>query len=103
MLAAINKPEDCFTGAKFNILRVVAAYPLNANLNSRSNAVQAMLKADEHPIATLKHAPLLASLATSDSTPTILSSLRNNMKRSREAGGQDSVVDQPSSKVRRTG
>jgi hypothetical protein len=26
LLEAINKAEDCFTGARYNILRVVAAY-----------------------------------------------------------------------------
>jgi hypothetical protein len=34
MLASINKPEDSFTGADYNILRVIAAYPLDANLDS---------------------------------------------------------------------
>jgi hypothetical protein len=71
------------------------------NLHSRSKLVKTALQADRHPLATLKRATLLTSLATSDSTPTILSDLKSSMKRSREAHGQDSVTGQPSRKVRR--
>jgi hypothetical protein len=97
MLAAINKREDAFTGGDFNILRVVAAYPLDVNLHSRSKFDEAALLADRHPLATLKRATLLTSLATSDSTPTILTDLISRLKRSR---GQDLVIGLPSRKTK---
>jgi hypothetical protein len=50
MPSSINKKGDCFTGARYNILRVVAAYPLNANFHSRSKSVKAALGEDLQPL-----------------------------------------------------
>jgi hypothetical protein len=87
MLAAINDAGHCFTGARYNILRVVAACPLAANIDPDSSiAIKSALSDDKHPLATLKHAPLFASLSTYDSTPSILSCLKKTLKRAR---GQD--------------
>jgi hypothetical protein len=84
MLAAINTPDECFTGARYNILRVVAAYPLDAGIDSeRSEEIKSAIDADSHPFATMRHAPLLSSLATCDGTPTILSALARSLKRPR--------------------
>jgi hypothetical protein len=105
MLAAINKAEDCFTNGEYNILRVVAAYPLDAKLESRapSEEIRSALLEDSHPLATMKHATLLASLATFDRTPSILSCLNGNMKRPREEVDHlYHVDDQPSQKSRKT-
>jgi len=99
MLKAINEEENCFTGARYNILRVVAAYPLDADVNSQSskNIQQAILE-DNHPLATLLHAPLLSSLARDDATPSVLSSLR---KRIRDDVGDQDENGQPGSKSRK--
>jgi hypothetical protein len=101
MLAAINTAEDCFTNGKFNILRVIAAYPLDAKLESRapSEDIRSALLEDPHPLATMKHDALLASLATTDGVPSILSSLKQNLKRAREV---DTADGQPSEKLRKT-
>ncbi|KAH9007945.1 hypothetical protein EDB83DRAFT_2323523 [Lactarius deliciosus] len=53
MLDAINMPDECFTGAWYNIL---------------SKGIESAIDADPHPLATLNHAPLLSSLATYDGT-----------------------------------
>jgi hypothetical protein len=105
MLAAINKAEDCFTNGRYNILRVIAAYPLDAKLESRapSKDIQSALLEDLHPLATMKHSTLLASLATSNGTPSILSLLNRNLKRVREEeDGLDKADGQPSEKSRKT-
>jgi hypothetical protein len=105
MLAAINTAEDCFTNGKYNILRVIAAYPLDAKLESRgpSDDIRSALLEDSHPLATMKHTTLLASLATSNGIPSILSSLNGNLKRAREEeDGLDKADGQPSEKSRKT-
>ena len=77
MLAAINTPDECFTGARYNILRVVAAYPFDAKIDAtmRSNEIKVAVEADQHPLATLRHGSLLSALATYDGTLTIMSAL----------------------------
>ena len=101
MLEAINKAEDCFTGARYNVLRVVAAYPLDANSGSRSSEVQDALKEDNHPLASLDHVQLLASLTRCDATPSVLSSLSMSLKRVR-IKGDTQVEVQHISKSRKT-
>jgi hypothetical protein len=55
MLAAINDEEDSFTGGRYNILRVVAAYPLDAGISSsQSEKIKEAVNADKHPLAILK-------------------------------------------------
>jgi hypothetical protein len=99
MLLTINEEEDCFTGARYNILRVIAAYPLDADVNSQaSKTIKEAIREDNHPLATLLHAPLLSSLTRCDSTPSVLSSLR---KRIRDEIGDQHEVEQPSSKSRK--
>jgi hypothetical protein len=85
MLEAINTPDECFTGARYNILRVVAAYPLDAKIDAttRSKEIRDAIEADPRPLATLRHGSLLSALATYDGTPTILSALALSMKRPR--------------------
>ena len=102
MLEAINKAEDCFTGARYNVLRVVAAYPLDANFVTRSLEVQNALNEDNHPLASLEHAPLLSALTRSDATPSVLSSLSMSLKRIRSEGDAKDQVQQHISKSRKT-
>lgn len=103
ILAAINQ-EDCFTGATYNILRVVATYPLQANFaNERSKKLTDALNEDKHPIASMKHSSLLASLVMSDDTPSILSSLRAKRLREAEDPDEGAEFEQPSEKMRRLG
>jgi hypothetical protein len=100
MLESINRAEESFTGERYNILRVIAAYPLGASLDSDSPEVQKELEEDSHPLATLDQALLLSSLTPSDSVPSILSSLSLTLKRLRD---DDKGDGQPSSKLRKIG
>ncbi|KAH9964718.1 hypothetical protein BGW80DRAFT_1347450 [Lactifluus volemus] len=100
MLESINDVEECFTGERYNILRVVAAYSLGVNFNSRSSKVKEALQEDDHPLAMLNHALLLSSLTPSHSMPSILSSLSTALKRLRDDGKAD--AGQPRTKVRKT-
>ena len=102
MLKAINKADDCFTGAQYNVLRVVAAYPLDANFGTRSLEVQKALNEDNHPLASLEHAPLLAALTRCDATPSVLSSLSVSLKRIRSEGDAKDEVQVHISKSRKT-
>jgi hypothetical protein len=103
MLVAITTIEGCSTDAPFNILRVVT-YPLDATSgSSQSNATESAILADQHFLSSLKYAPLLASIATSESASSILRSLRNDLKRSCEVVGQDEAGGQPAGKSRRLG
>ena len=102
MLVAINGPDECFTGAWYNVLQVVAAYPLDAWIDPRrSEEIKMALQEDQHPIAMLRHAPLLASLATCEGMPTILSSLTHSLKRAREGDDIKVEVEQPKRKSRK--
>ena len=101
MLEAINKAEDSFTGARYNVLRVVAAYPLDVNFVG-SLEVQDALNEDNHPLASLEHAPLLFALTRSDARPSVLSSLSVSLKRIRSEGNVKDEVQQHISKSRKT-
>ena len=79
MLNAINKPKDSFTSGDYNILRVIAAYPQDALLTNPRKTVQAALDADKHPIATMKHVPLSASLALDPEYPPALQFLDESL------------------------
>lgn len=84
MPAAINTPDECFTGVWYNILRVVAVYPLDAWIDSeRSKEIKSAIDADPHPLATMRHAPLLSSLATCNGTSMIPSVVACSLKRPR--------------------
>ena len=63
MKAAINQDER-FTPGPYNILRVIAASPLDFNLDSPSLAVQAALEEDRHILAKLPRTVLATELAT---------------------------------------
>lgn len=97
----INKDGGCFTGGQYNILRVIAAYPLNAKFDSTSKHIKSVLGKDQHPLATLRHVPLLASLATDSETCTILSSLQKSLKRQRTDGDVEDEDGQPDAKSRK--
>jgi hypothetical protein len=83
MLAAINKPEDCFIGEKalYNVLRVVAGFPLGANFDVASKKIKTAIAQDPHPLATLNHASLVASLRRFNDVPSILAWLAKSIKR----------------------
>ncbi|KIL55863.1 hypothetical protein M378DRAFT_173230 [Amanita muscaria Koide BX008] len=82
MLELINTDDESFTGSRYNVLRVVAAYPLDDS--ARSEEIASALRGDQHPLATFRYASLLSSLATHDNTRTALSSLACTFKRARE-------------------
>jgi hypothetical protein len=83
MLAAINE-QDSWTGADYNILRVVAAYPLAADFSSKSKHVAAMLKADNHPLATLSNVPLVEELLARPESKSCVDGLNRLVKRARD-------------------
>lgn len=105
MLAAINKPHEKFTTGRYNILRVVAAFPLNVNFKSMSTDVQSAMGEDSHPLALLPRSALASALATSPDGRSIMSMLTRTLKRTREEVDDDddeAEVGQPSPKLRRT-
>lgn len=62
MLAGINKQCASFTSGEYNILRVVAAFPLLVNFNSTSRDVGKRLSQDSHPLAQLSSAAFVFQL-----------------------------------------
>ncbi|KIL64829.1 hypothetical protein M378DRAFT_1040593 [Amanita muscaria Koide BX008] len=102
MLEAINTVGESFTGARYNVLRVVVVYPLDGFDPARSEEIASALREDNHPFATLRHAPFLSSLATHDDTPTILSSLVAKRVRQDDGDGdEDKDEDYPTRKSRK--
>jgi hypothetical protein len=89
MLGAI-KLGDRFTGQKYNILRVVAAFALDVNFQSSSKAVQTALREDAHPLAKLSRVALAAALATSPDGKSFVDLLKATLKRSRDQLGEGS-------------
>ena len=85
MLSAFNGKDDCWTGAKYNILRVATAFPLLINFNSKSILVTKILREDEHPLAMLSQERLVEALLTYPESKSCIESLR---KRKSEAGNE---------------
>jgi hypothetical protein len=81
MLNAINNPKDRFTDGNYNVLRSIGAYPQNALLTKPGKTVQAALDDDKHPIATLKHDKLTASLSVDTGYPHALEFLDGSLTR----------------------
>jgi hypothetical protein len=103
MLGAINLGE-CFTGRQYNILRVVAAFPLDVNFESSSKAIQRALVEDKHPLAALSHVLLTAELATCPDGKSFVDQLKRKLKRDRaEIDEGSDKDDRPQAKKRRGG
>ena len=88
MFDAINQ-EAPWTGADFNILRVVAAFPLAANVDSSSKYVKAKLKEDSHPLATLSRERLLDALCATPEGESVVSQLSTMVERARQTSPAD--------------
>jgi len=103
MLDSINQ-GPCFTGAKYNILRVVAAFPLDADFYTRSTAVAAVLEQDHHPLAKLSRTDLTLELSAHPELKVILDDLTTKTKRNREESDEDpnsnTKTDRPQAKKR---
>ena len=63
MHEAVNEGVP-FTKGKYNLLQVVAVFPLEANFKSWSAQVKCMLSKDMHPLATLPARSLTLALTT---------------------------------------
>jgi hypothetical protein len=84
LLEGINIPSgECFTGGKYNVLRIIAAFPLGVDFNSTSKKVWKTLKDDNHPLAFLPGSVLTSALATMSYAPSIFESLINTLRRKR--------------------
>jgi hypothetical protein len=83
MLAAINTPDDCFVdeNALYNVLRVVAGFPLDANFDVESEKIKTAIVRDPHPLATLNHTALVASLNRFSDVPPILAWLAKRIQK----------------------
>jgi hypothetical protein len=88
MLSAINQ-EPCFTGATYNVLRVIAAFPHRADFSTPSKAVAAALQDDNHPIATMNQDLLVESLSREPKVTEILQTLIIRHKRARDDTDND--------------
>ena len=91
MLGAINQGNH-FVGPEYNLLRVVAAFPLDVDFMSSSKAVQDALQEDTHPLAKLPRAVLTAELATFQDGGLFVRQLNGTLKRGRgqrDEGSED--------------
>jgi hypothetical protein len=103
MLDVINPPKDSFTGARYNLLRVIVAYPQNAQnaqLSGRSTVVKQVLDEDHHPIATMKHTSLTVSLSFDETLSPILQSLDNSLTEAKQKEAEQKPCKNPSEKPR---
>jgi hypothetical protein len=83
MLNAINPRSARFTTGRYNILRVVAAFPLDADFSSTSTKVQKALNEDNHALAQLAYEKLICAL-TDPEGELILPMLSKAVKRPRD-------------------
>ena len=81
MLAVINGDAPCYTGADFNMLRVIASFPLVVNFSSTSERVTNILNSDKHPLAILPTAHLVEVLGAHPESESCMEILRNSIKR----------------------
>jgi hypothetical protein len=96
MLAAVNNGAS-WTGAEFNILRVVTGFPLAANFKSSSQKTQTSLGKDKHPLATLSNARLIEVLNATPGGKSIVDQLTATLKRARE-GLEETDDERPQAK-----
>jgi len=92
-LEAINLRSEAFTQGQYNILRVIAAYPLEAHLGSSSKEVEAALGEDNHALATLSVTALVAALATTTAGASMMRMLKAELKRLRGGSGSGDDSD----------
>jgi hypothetical protein len=84
MLQMINIPSNGrFTKGKYNILRLIAAFPLGVNLNSKSMAIRKALEEDDHQLACLRGTVLTSALVMLPYGISIINSIKNILKRAR--------------------
>jgi hypothetical protein len=98
MLTAIDK--DSATGL-YDILRVVGAFPLTADFDSKSKEVGEALGEDRHALAQLSTTALTTALATTPHGPDIQSMLTTTLKRTRGEVDDQAEAGQPRRKSRR--
>ncbi len=99
MLEAVNKNVP-FTKGKYNLLRVVAAFPLETNFNSRRTRVQRARYAKTHPLAKLPMSFLILALATCHLGKSIVDQLAGSLERARAVLEEDEAEDQrPKAKI----
>ncbi len=95
MLGAINQ-GPCFAGPKYNILQVVAAFPLDVNFTSKSQAVRNAIQEDTHPLAKLSRLVLTTELTTCKDGKSFVNQLNRTLKRAcleLEEGSDDEAED----------
>lgn len=84
MLEAINLGDQLFTGGHYNLLRVVVAHPLSANLNSQSFVLMNELSKVNLPLARLLPEVFTTELATCNDGRALVDYFRGILKRARE-------------------
>ena len=92
-----------FTKGKYNLLRVVAAFPLEASFESWSAQVKRALSKDVHPLATLPARSLTSALATCRDGQSIVDQLVRGLKRARAEPEEDEAEEQGPKAKRRAG
>ena len=101
MLGAINSESERFTAGRYNILRIVAAFPLEADIFSPSGHVRRALKEDDHAAACLCHKALISTL-TDIQGSKIVPMLKNAIKRPRDdADDSDRTLKKVKGKARK--
>ena len=83
MLAVINGDAPSYTGADFNMLRVIASFPLVVDFDSKSKYVTDILNSDKHPLATLPTTHLVEVLGAQPESKSCMEILQKTIKRAR--------------------
>jgi hypothetical protein len=84
MLNAINVAGYSSISETYSLLRVLAAFPLDIDLDANSDGIRRALDEDDHPLAVLSHSALVSVLATNTRGNAIVTQLQGALKRKRE-------------------
>jgi hypothetical protein len=84
MLDAINVAGYPSISETYSLLRILAAFPLDIDLNANSDSIRRELNEDSHPLAVLSHSALTSVLATNPPGDAIVRQLQGALKRKRE-------------------
>lgn len=85
MLGSINQEDQLFAGPQYDMLRVVARFPLDMNFNSSRKYVQSAICEDNHPLARLQSLVFTAGLGTSEGCESYVTQVRHSLEKHYES------------------
>jgi hypothetical protein len=84
MLNAVNVAGYSNIGETYSLLRILAAFPLDIDLNANSDGIRHALDEDNHPLVVLSHSALISVLAANPRGNAIVTQLQGTLKRKQE-------------------